>query len=183
MVKAIDILSNGEDEHLPKTKEKARPKQGNAGCERHHRQNQDISIPGQPSSEAVDRVQLLSTFIDLYLPKTSQSPTGLGPSPATWVHILPNLVSTNDVYNTSMKALCLSQLGVWNRNLALVKESQRLYGSALRELRAAISRPGTEASEATLATIVILSTYEVSLADICIAEELTCRPVVLGIIR
>jgi len=85
-----------------------------------------------------------------------------GQSPATWVHQLPDLATTNNAYNISITALSLSQIGIWNKDLPLMKEGQRLYGSALAALRDAISSRKIVAPEATLATIIILSTYEVS---------------------
>jgi len=58
----------------------------------------------------------------------------------------------------------MAQIGLWNEKPDLVKDSHRLYGWALRGLREALSHPKSEAPEATLATTLLLSTYEVSLS-------------------
>ena len=116
-------------------------------------------------------MQLLSKFIEIYFPKPaegSQGPQGpirASQTPASWVHILPDITLTNPAYNTSVAALCLEQLGIWNHDPVLEKEGSRLYGSALGELRktiGSISSRKLVAPEATLASIVVLSTYEVS---------------------
>jgi hypothetical protein len=114
------------------------------------------------SSEAVGRMQLLSSFFELHFPKMPTS-TIPGQGPASWINSFHSIATTNNAYDLSLKALCLAQAGSWHHDTALVKDSHRLYGSALRGLREALSHRKLEAPEATLATIIILSTYEVSL--------------------
>jgi hypothetical protein len=55
----------------------------------------------------------------------------------------------------------MAQIGMWNSDQAKLNESVRLYASALRELRSSIKAGVREDAEATIASIVILSTYEV----------------------
>lgn len=166
-VKAVDILSTASTG----TKKNAN-NLGNAystslmtAIKRSH-DKQNNSVPHPISSEDVDRIQLLSTFVDLHLPK-AQGPI-LRPdaqSPATWINCLGDLASNSNTFDTSLKALCLAQIGLWHHDLGLMKESRRLYGSALRGLRDAVSHQKLEFPKATLATIIILSTYEVSLSN------------------
>jgi hypothetical protein len=106
--------------------------------------------------------QALSTFIGLYLPEEARGRIKSDQTPASWVHILPSLMLQNSAYNMSLAALCVAQIGGCNHDVALFKESIRLYTSALENLRKIIQRGRLEAPEATLASIVILSTYEVS---------------------
>jgi hypothetical protein len=155
-IKAIDVVSNADNKNLPEP--------GQRTCPRVHRYERvKDPVPKSPSLDPVYRTQLLSAFIGVYLPEAAQGPTIPGQTPASWVHILPDLTPTNPAYNTSLAALCVAQLGTWNHDLALMKESLRLYGTALGELRKTISSRKLVAPEATLACIVILSTYEVSL--------------------
>jgi len=161
-VKAIDVVSNADNKKLSEPGQRTCPKQATNPCVRRCEKVKD-PIPKSPSLDPLYRMQLLSTFIGVYLPEAAQGPTIPGQTPASWVHILPDLTQTNPAYNTSLAALCVAQLGTWNHDLALVKESLRLYGIALGELRNTINSRKLVAPEATLACIVILSTYEVSL--------------------
>ena len=119
-------------------------------------------------------MQLLSKFIEIYHPNAGQGPTRAGETPASWVDVLPGITLTNSAYNTSLAALCVAQLGIWNHDVVLENESSQLYGSALGELRKMIGTIGSRklgTPEATLASIVILSTYEVSIAVARIGTE------------
>jgi hypothetical protein len=166
-VKAVDIFSSADKTKLlPEDSEPkpATPLARRSGSPR-------ISIPKGPDPGPVHRMQLLSKFIEIYFPKPAegsqgpQGPTRASQTPASWVHILPDITLTNPAYNTSVAALCLEQLGIWNHDPVLEKEGSRLYGSALGALRktiGSISSRKLVAPEATLASIVVLSTYEVS---------------------
>lgn len=99
----------------------------------------------------------------VYHPEEAHGPTRAGQTPASWVHMLPDITLTDSAYNTSLAALCVEQLGSWNHDPVLVRESSRLYGSALGELRKTIGGRKLAAPDATLANVVLLSTYEVSL--------------------
>lgn len=58
--------------------------------------------------------------------------------------------------------MCLSHIALLNKNDILHRESTEMYNSALRELRLEIANPISRFREETLATIVMLTTYEVS---------------------
>jgi hypothetical protein len=165
-VKAVDIFSSADKTKLP---ENSDPKPATPLAR--HSGSPENSIPKCPDPGQVHRMQLLSKFIEIYFPIATQGSQGLqGPTrasqtPASWAHILPDITLTNSAYNTSLAALCLEQLGIWNHDPVLGKEGSQLYGSALGELRktiGSISSRKLVAPEATLASIVILSTYEVS---------------------
>ncbi|PMD12332.1 hypothetical protein NA56DRAFT_756693 [Hyaloscypha hepaticicola] len=117
------------------------------------------AIPQTLSEEAVNRLPLLSSFLDVYLPKVNVA-TICGQTQASWINPLHSVNNTNKFYDWSLKALCMAQIGLWNEKPDLVKDSHRLYGWALRGLREALSHPKSEAPEATLATTLLLSTYE-----------------------
>jgi hypothetical protein len=120
-------------------------------------------------------MQLLSTFfIEIYFPNSTQGGSKVGQTPAPWAYILPDITLTNSAYNTSLAALCLVQLGIWNHDPVLRKKGFQLYGCALGELRKTIGSIECRklvAAEATLASIVILSTYEVSFVAVRITTE------------
>jgi hypothetical protein len=105
--------------------------------------------------------QALSTFLSLYLPEEARGRTKPYQTPASWVHVLASLPLENPVYNKSLAALCVAQIGRCNHDVALFRESIGLYTSALGELRRTIQRGRPKSPEATLASIVILSIYEV----------------------
>ena len=112
------------------------------------------------------RMQLLSKFIEIYFPDTTQGCSNHDQSPASWAHILPEITVSNSACNTSLAALCTAQLGLWNYDALLGKKGSQIYGSSLGELRKAIRSIGCRklvTPEATIASIVILSTYDVSL--------------------
>jgi hypothetical protein len=116
-------------------------------------------------------MQLLSTFIEIYFPNSTQGGSKVGQTPASWAYVLPDIKLTNSAYNTSLAALCLVQLIIWNHDPVLRKF--QLYGCALGELRKTIGSIECRklAPEATLASIVILPTYEVSFVMVRITTE------------
>ncbi|KIN00042.1 hypothetical protein OIDMADRAFT_181273 [Oidiodendron maius Zn] len=125
----------------------------------YHSESLKHSIPTSPNPAPVHRMQLLSKFLDVYFPIAAQAPTRASQT-TCWVYALPNISLTNCAYNTSLEALCVAQIGLWNHDPVLVKESSQLYGSALGELRKTVGGRKLVAPEATLASTVILSTYE-----------------------
>jgi hypothetical protein len=156
-VKAVDVLSCAEKKKPPN--KSAGPEQATPSRPRHE-DSVVHSILKSPDPGPVQRAQLLSKFIEIYLPESTQGP---GQTSASWVHALPDITVTNSAYDSSLAALCAAQLGIWNHDLALVKESHRLYCYALGELRKTINCRKLVAPEATLASIVMFSIYEVSL--------------------
>jgi hypothetical protein len=169
-VKAVNILSNADKTKLL---ENSDPKPV-IPSRAHHNESLEHSIPKSPDPEPLHRMQLLSKFIEIYFPEPAEGPTRVGQTPASWVYVLPDITLTNSAYNTSLAALCVAQLGIWNDDPVLGKESSQLYGSALGRLRKTIGSIGCRklvAPEATLASIVILSTYEVSFVTASIRTE------------
>jgi hypothetical protein len=166
-VNAVDIFSNKDKAKLP---ENSVPIPVPTPCTRHN-DRLNNSIPKALDPGPVHRLQLLSKFIEIYLPKAAHGVARAGQTPSSWVHMLPNITLTNSAYNTSLAALCVAQLGIWNHDPVLVRESSHLYSSALGELRKTIGGQKLVAPEATLASIVILSTYQVSLVPAKIRTE------------
>ena len=162
-VKAVDIFSKVNKATIPEGSD------ARLVTLSHTRQNAgpEHSVPKHLDTEPLCRMALLCKFIEIYYPEAAHGPTRVGQTLASWVYILPDISITNSAYTTSLSALCLVQIGIWNHEPTLRKESSRIYGAALGELRKTIRSIGRQkllAPEATLASIVILSTYEVSFA-------------------
>lgn len=128
---------------------------------RHHEQKVQTITWKSPDPAPEFLMQATSTFINLYLPASAQGPTPSGQSPASWVYVLPNFTHQNSAYKKCLTVLCVAQLGTWNHDSVLEHESTRLYASALAELRTTIQSGKIKDPEATLASVVMLSTYEV----------------------
>ena len=158
-VKAVDVVSNASKTKLPENFVSKQVTVSHA-C---HFETVTHSLPKSPNPDPVYMVQLLSNFMGIYHPEDTQGPTRAGQTPASWVHMLPSITLTDSAYNASLAALCVEQLGSWNHDPVLVRDSSRLYGSALEELRKTIGARKLVAPDATLASIVLLSTYEVGL--------------------
>jgi hypothetical protein len=157
-VKALDVFSNADKTKLL---DNLGSKQS-APSRAYRNERPNYLIPNSPDPAPVHRMQLLSAFIEVYFPKAAQGPIGAGQTQTCWVDALPYITLTNSAYNTSLTALCVAQLGIWNHDPVLVKESFQLYGSAVRQLRKTIGCQKLLAPVATLAGTVILATYEVS---------------------
>jgi hypothetical protein len=155
-VKAVDIVSDVNKPNLP---ENSGPRKGvsSRAC---YSETLKPYISRSPDQAPAQRMQLLSTFIEVYVAEAAQCSAQVGQTPESWVYLLPDITVTNSAYNMSLLALCLAQLGIWNRDPALARESFHIYGSALGELKKTISCQNLGTPEATLASIVILSTYE-----------------------
>jgi hypothetical protein len=114
--KAVDIFSNADKTRVLEISD-ALPSRTQ------HNRSLEYSIPKSPDPEPVHRMQLLSKFIDIYFPKVTQGPTRVGQTHASWVHVLPEIAVTNSAYNTSLAALCVLQLGIWNHILSSRKKA------------------------------------------------------------
>jgi hypothetical protein len=161
-INALDVLSNTFKKTHAETI--ARPSPTGLPRTTHQRPEgeEKITVLNVLNQYPEYMTQALSTFLGLYLPEEARGQTKPYQTPASWVLALPNLTLQNSAYNKSLAALCVVQIGGCNHDVALFKESIRLYASALVELRKIIQSGRLEAPEATLASIVILSTYEVS---------------------
>lgn len=158
-VKAVDVVSNTDKRKLavnsgPNCAVPSRAR---------HNESLNYSIPKSPDPAPVYSTLLLSKFIEIYFPNATLGPsTRAGEAHASWIHALPEITVTNSAYKLSLTALCVAQLGIWNHDPVLVKESSQLYVSALGELRKSIGYKRLVAPEATLASTAIFSMYEVS---------------------
>ena len=106
---------------------------------------------------AAFRQQLLSTFIDGYIPSTRLGPDGQ----KHWLCMLPELPTLTKALETSTMAICTARWGREIDNPALTKESLNLYTQGLRELQTALWDPELMYKDETLGACMALATYEI----------------------
>jgi hypothetical protein len=120
------------------------------------------SLSPQPSTDwgqyAVNR--FLENFVE--------PPSTAGPG---YLEFLPDLVSTgSDSLQESLLAAAVSNLANISCMRQLEVKSRVHYGRALRALRIAMDNPNTATADDTLASILLLQKYEVSMGG-----PLLCR--------
>ncbi|ORY15122.1 hypothetical protein BCR34DRAFT_189074 [Clohesyomyces aquaticus] len=118
----------------------------------------DAPVPRQVSPVAVERVQHLSNFVSLYLPKW-ESET-LTP-PSALMLSLPSMPASQKVLQASLDALAAAQLAVSGRKFPLINRSRSLYSTALSQLMRRITQPKPSQDEETLLATYLLALYEV----------------------
>ena len=124
-------------------------------------ESHSASLRLSPNAAPEYMMQLLCSFRSLYLPAGGQPSPISGRTPASWIELLASSTLGGLTYNTSLTALCTAQLGMLNKDQVALNESVRIYALALRELRSSIKAGVQEDPEAVLASIAMLSTYEV----------------------
>lgn len=124
----------------------------------HEKKPAEPHVPKQVSSIAVDRIQHLGTFIQLYLPRADG--TAL-PPPSALMLALPTMPVNSQVLLAAIDALSAAQLAVNDRNYALVNRSRSMYGTALSQMLKAIQDPVLALKDETLLSTYMLTLYEV----------------------
>lgn len=115
-------------------------------------------VPKQVSSIAVDRIQHLGTFIQLYLPRADGPAL---PPPSALMLALPTMPANSEVLLAAIDALSAAQLAVNDRDYALVNRSRSMYGTALSQMLKAIQDPALALKDETLLSTYMLTLYEV----------------------
>ncbi|KAF2477520.1 uncharacterized protein BDR25DRAFT_274717 [Lindgomyces ingoldianus] len=118
----------------------------------------DVLVPRQLSPIAVERIQHLSNFLSLYLPKWEGET--LTP-PSALILSLPSTPASRQVLLASLDALSAAQLAVSNKNYPLINRSRSLYSTALGQLMRSITQPKTPQEDETLLATYLLALYEV----------------------
>lgn len=103
------------------------------------------------------RQQLLSKFIDGYIPITRLGANGQN----SWLHMLPELPTLTKALEISIMAVCTARWGREIDNLALIKESLNLYTQGLRQLQIALCDSELRYKDETLGACMALAMYEV----------------------
>ncbi|EMD85815.1 hypothetical protein COCC4DRAFT_180253 [Bipolaris maydis ATCC 48331] len=115
-------------------------------------------IPKQVSLVASERIQHVSTFVALYLPRTEGQAL---PGPSALMLGLPNLPVNSPVLEAAIDALAAAQLAVDKMNSPLIHRSRSLYSTALSQMLQAIQDQETALKDETLLSTYLLSLYEV----------------------
>ncbi|KAF2686404.1 hypothetical protein K458DRAFT_402865 [Lentithecium fluviatile CBS 122367] len=119
---------------------------------------QDAPMIRQVSPIAIERVQHIGTFLNLFLPKTEAITM---PPPSALMLVLPSLPATSPALLAAVDALSAAQLAVNNRNYPLINRSRSLYGGALTQMLSAIQSPARAMEDDTLFATYLLTLYEV----------------------
>jgi hypothetical protein len=113
------------------------------------------------NSRYMHRVQLLSTFLDLYLPKGTKSDQQVT---SHWAYIgrLPSVDLDTPLVQLSVDTLCLAEIGSLYNDPGVLHEAQARYIRALPMLARELARPTAYQmrKDHVLATITILGLCE-----------------------
>ena len=125
-------------------------------------QYEEVAKPPGPvniSERQVHRVQLLSTFLDLYLPKRYDKSLT---SSFDYIAELPQIDLASPLLQTSIDTLCLAELGSLYEDERCLRESQARYVRALPMLANELARPPSRRmrSDHILAAIAVLTMCE-----------------------
>lgn len=126
----------------------------------HPNSARDVEAPivRQVSPIAIERVQHIGTFLNLFLPKTGANAM---PPPSALMLVLPSLPATSSALLAAVDAVSAAQLAVNNRNYPLINRSRSLYGGALTQMLNAIQTPARAMEDETLLATYLLTLYEV----------------------
>ena len=115
--------------------------------------------PSDINKNHVHRVQLLSTFLDLYLPKRNDKTLT---SNFSYIASLPQIDLSSPLLQVSIDCLCLAELGSLYQDERCQREAQARYVRALPMLSNELARPPSKRmrSEHILAAITILALCE-----------------------
>jgi hypothetical protein len=142
----------------------------NEGTVGHLKPGNGAHIVRQVSPIAIERVQHIGSFLDLFLPKTEANSM---PPPSALMLALPSLPATSSALLAAIDALSAAQLAVNNRNYPLINRSRSLYGGALTQMLNAIQTPASAMEDETLLATYLLTLYEVILHVCSVALALT----------
>jgi hypothetical protein len=118
----------------------------------------DAPLLPQVSPAAINRLQFLSSFLTLFLPKWQGEV--LTP-PSAMMLYLPNLPANQKVFSAALDAVSMAQLAVDNKNYPLIYRTRSLYGTALSHLMTAITQQESSQQDETLLATYLLGLYEV----------------------
>ena len=106
----------------------------------------------------------LSLFWSLYLPKSGSVSSGirsLGMRYPNFTDIVPTLNLNDTALRPALLALCLSRIGENNKDLPLVEQGIKFYGTALRQMKIALEDQQRIRSNEIIAACKLLAVYEV----------------------
>lgn len=105
------------------------------------------------------RLQVRSCFFDAYFPGSTTLP-----HTTTWLRSANDLSSSDQLLSVSLDALAFSNIERQSFGPLSLPQSQILYGQAVRGLKARLSSDDGVLEDTTLATVMVLTAYEVGLS-------------------
>jgi hypothetical protein len=123
------------------------------------RRRLDAPVPHPLSSVAMDRIQHLSNFLSIYLPKWQDN---VLPPPTVLILSLPNLPASRVNFLAALDALSAAQLAVSDKSFLLINRTRSLYGTALTQLMKSIADVNKAQEDETLLATYLLALYEVN---------------------
>ncbi|KAF2015382.1 hypothetical protein BU24DRAFT_176721 [Aaosphaeria arxii CBS 175.79] len=115
-------------------------------------------LPQQVSPVAIERVQHIGTFLELYMPQPKNE---VFTPPTSLMFALPNIPAAKKVFSCALDALSAAQLTVSYKNYPLINRARSLYGTALGQMMKTIMQPGSPHDDYTLLATYLLTLYEV----------------------
>jgi hypothetical protein len=119
----------------------------------------DAPVPHPLSAVTMDRIQHLSNFLSLYLPRWENEV--LTP-PSALILSLPSIPASRVNFLAALDALSAAQLAVCNKSTALINRTRSLYGTALSQLMRSITDADSAHEDETLLATYLLALYEVN---------------------
>jgi hypothetical protein len=119
----------------------------------------DGPVPHSLSSVAIDRIQYLSNFLSIYLPKLGGE---VLPPPTALILSLPDIPASRVNFLAALDALSAAQLAVSNKSFLLINRTRSLYGTALSQLMKSIADNNSATEDETLLATYLLALYEVN---------------------
>lgn len=108
-----------------------------------------------------NRMQVLSYFLEQYLPASMAGGKRTFVTPSSWVRNLPNQLGRWEGLDAALCGLCLAYIGDVHKNEGHLHESQRFYNNALRQMGSMSLETLKSANEGVLTTTMTMAMYEV----------------------
>ena len=118
----------------------------------------DALVPRQISPVAIDRIQHVSNFLSMFLPKCEAD--ALTP-PSKLIFSLPDIPASRTNFLVALDAVSSAQLTIFNKSHSLIHRSRSLYGTALGQLITSIKDPRSAQEIETLLSTYLCALYEV----------------------
>ena len=119
----------------------------------------DGPVPHPLSPVAMDRIQHLSNFLSIYLPRWEGE---VLPPPTALILSLPNVPASRVNFLAALDALSAAQLAVSHKSFLLINRTRSLYGTALSQLMRSIADTDSAQEDETLLATYLLALYEVN---------------------
>ena len=121
-----------------------------------------LSLPKAVHPKNAYRAQILSVFIDGFLPEAEKTYDLGSRRSISWLQVVTSVPEQGDALSSALTALALARLGRLHHDARLAMDSKVLYSTALSQLQRALSTKSVMFREDTLGACLALEMYEVS---------------------